>query len=80
MGALLSAYNSHSNVEFGEVLAKRLIDLELEDIGPHVLFVEKGFQKAAGSSVFQGGDLEGEYLQVKGSVHKRTMVYSILST
>ncbi|KAK1374917.1 Pentatricopeptide repeat-containing protein [Heracleum sosnowskyi] len=98
-GALLSACRSHSNVELGEVVAKRLIDLEPEDIGPYVLLsniyaaegrwddvdkvrrsmVEKGFQKAAGSSVFQVADLGGESFQVKGSVHKRSMVYSMLS-
>uniref|UniRef100_A0A166F8A1 Pentatricopeptide repeat-containing protein n=1 Tax=Daucus carota subsp. sativus TaxID=79200 RepID=A0A166F8A1_DAUCS len=98
-GALLSACRSHSNVELGEVVAKRLIDLEPEDIGPYVLLsniyaaegrwddvdnvrrriVEKGFQKASGSSVFQVGDTRGESLQVSSSVHKRSMVYSMLS-
>ncbi|CAL5355806.1 unnamed protein product [Camellia sinensis] len=36
-GALLSACRSHSNLELGEIVAKRLIELKPGDIGPYVL-------------------------------------------
>ncbi|KAI9177345.1 hypothetical protein LWI28_013962 [Acer negundo] len=36
-GALLSACRTHSNSELGEIVAKRLIELEPTDIGPYVL-------------------------------------------
>ncbi|XP_059656717.1 pentatricopeptide repeat-containing protein At3g29230-like [Cornus florida] len=36
-GALLSACRTHSNLELGEVVAKRLIELKPGDIGPYVL-------------------------------------------
>ncbi|KAK7854510.1 pentatricopeptide repeat-containing protein [Quercus suber] len=36
-GALLSACRTHSNSELGEIVAKRLIELEPRDIGPYVL-------------------------------------------
>ncbi|XP_024995444.1 putative pentatricopeptide repeat-containing protein At5g37570 [Cynara cardunculus var. scolymus] len=36
-GALLSACRTHSNLELGEMVAKRLIELEPSDVGPYVL-------------------------------------------
>ncbi|KAF5734266.1 pentatricopeptide repeat-containing protein [Tripterygium wilfordii] len=36
-GALLSACSTHSNSELGEIVAKRLIDLEPNDSGPYVM-------------------------------------------
>ncbi|KAM7491120.1 hypothetical protein LguiA_034041 [Lonicera macranthoides] len=36
-GALLSACRTHSNVELGEIVAKRLIELDPGQIGPYVL-------------------------------------------
>ncbi|KAJ7952635.1 Pentatricopeptide repeat [Quillaja saponaria] len=36
-GALLSACRTHSNSELGEIVAKRLIELEPLDIGPNIL-------------------------------------------
>ncbi|KAJ0914061.1 putative tetratricopeptide-like helical domain superfamily [Helianthus annuus] len=36
-GALLSACRTHSNLELGEMVAKRLIELEPNDVGPYVL-------------------------------------------
>ncbi|KAF3449502.1 hypothetical protein FNV43_RR10230 [Rhamnella rubrinervis] len=36
-GSLLSACRTHSNSELGEIVAKRLIELEPRDIGPYVL-------------------------------------------
>lgn len=36
-GALLSSCRMHSNLELGEVVAKRLIELKPSDIGPHLL-------------------------------------------
>nr|XP_043606814.1 pentatricopeptide repeat-containing protein At3g29230-like [Erigeron canadensis] len=36
-GALLSACRTHSNLELGELVAKRLIELEPSDVGPYVL-------------------------------------------
>lgn len=36
-GSLLSACRTHSNSELGEIVAKRLIELEPGDIGPYVL-------------------------------------------
>ncbi|KAI3693762.1 hypothetical protein L1987_76714 [Smallanthus sonchifolius] len=36
-GALLSACRTHSNLELGEMVAKRLIELEPKDVGPYVL-------------------------------------------
>lgn len=98
-GALLSACRTHSNLELGEVVAKQLIELEPEDIGPYVLLsniyaaegrwgdvenvrmmmMEKGFQKVVGSSVFQGRDLGIKSLRGNDLVHKRSMLYSMLS-
>nr|GEU73272.1 suppressor of ABI3-5 isoform X1 [Tanacetum cinerariifolium] len=36
-GSLLSACRTHSNLELGEMVAKRLIELEPSDVGPYVL-------------------------------------------
>ncbi|KAD5316875.1 hypothetical protein E3N88_16821 [Mikania micrantha] len=36
-GAMLSACRTHSNLELGEMVAKRLIELEPNDVGPYVL-------------------------------------------
>ncbi|KAF9619729.1 hypothetical protein IFM89_009071 [Coptis chinensis] len=36
-GALLSACETHSNFELGEIVAKRLIELEPRDVGPYLL-------------------------------------------
>ncbi|XP_030533829.1 pentatricopeptide repeat-containing protein At4g18840-like [Rhodamnia argentea] len=36
-GALLSACRTHSHIELGEMVAKRLIELEPTDVGPYVL-------------------------------------------
>ncbi|KAL5707046.1 hypothetical protein ACHQM5_025142 [Ranunculus cassubicifolius] len=36
-GALLSACKTHSNFELGEIIGKRLIELNQRDIGPYVL-------------------------------------------
>ncbi|KAK7251841.1 hypothetical protein RIF29_35403 [Crotalaria pallida] len=36
-GALLSGCRTHSDSELGEIVAKRLIELEPEDIGPYIL-------------------------------------------
>ncbi|KAK1408950.1 hypothetical protein QVD17_41124 [Tagetes erecta] len=36
-GALLSACKTHSNLELGEMVAKRLIEIEPDDVGPYVL-------------------------------------------
>ncbi|KAA8522102.1 hypothetical protein F0562_012584 [Nyssa sinensis] len=98
-GALLSACRTHSNLELGEIVAKRLIELEPRDIGPYVLLsniyaaegrwddvenvrkmmMKKGLQKVAGSSLVHFGDSGAESFQGNGSVHKRNMVYSMLS-
>lgn len=98
-GALLSACRSHSNLELGETVARRLIELEPVDIGPYVLLsniyaaegrwndVEnvrkmmnnRGLQKVAGSSLVQLGNCATEFSQESDSVHKRSMMYSMLS-
>lgn len=98
-GALLSACRSHSNLELGEIVAKRLIELEPGDIGPYVLLsniyaeegrwadvenmrkimTDKGFRKEAGSSLVVSADFGTDFFQGSGSVHKKSMVYSMLS-
>lgn len=97
-GALLSACRSHSNLELGEIVANRLIELEPGDVGPYVLlsniYAEQGrwvdvenvrkmmtnkrFLKEAGSSLVESGVLGTELFQGSVSVHKRSMVYSML--
>jgi pentatricopeptide repeat protein len=98
-GALLSACRTHSNSELGEIVAKRLIELEPRDIGPYVLLSniyaaegkwddveyvrrmmkERGLQKASGSSLVHLGEFESKSFVGNGSVHQRSMVYSMLS-
>ncbi|KAK9266928.1 hypothetical protein L1049_027187 [Liquidambar formosana] len=98
-GALLSACRIHSNFELGEVVAKRLIELEPRDIGPYVLLSniyaakgkwddvenvrkmmkEKGLQKEAGFSLVNSGEFGSEVIVESGSVHRKRMVYSMLS-
>ncbi|XP_057968024.1 pentatricopeptide repeat-containing protein At3g29230-like [Malania oleifera] len=98
-GALLSACRTHSNLELGVIVAKRLIDLKQGDIGPYVLLSnmyaaegkwdgvesvrkmikEKGLQKAAGRSIVHIGDSGSEYDLESDSVHKKIMVYSMLT-
>lgn len=36
-GVLLSAFKTHSIIELGEIVAKRLIEIEPKDVGPYVL-------------------------------------------
>ncbi|KAI8546753.1 hypothetical protein RHMOL_Rhmol07G0144000 [Rhododendron molle] len=98
-GALLSACRSHSNLELGEIVAKRLIELEPGDVGPYVLLsniyaeegrwadvenmrkmmTNKGFHKEAGSSLVESADFGADFFQGRSSVHRRSMVYSMLS-
>jgi len=97
-GALLSACRTHSNSELGEIVAKRLIELEPRDIGPYVLLSniyaaegkwddveyvrrmmkERGLQKASGSSLVHLGEFESKSFVGNGSVHQRSVVYSML--
>ncbi|CAN4078138.1 unnamed protein product [Withania somnifera] len=98
-GALLSACKTHSNLELGEIVAKRLIERDPEDIGSYVLLsniyaaqerwddVEKvrkmmvvnEIRKEAGSSVVQFANSEIWCFPENISVHKRTMMCSMLS-
>ncbi|KAM3397053.1 pentatricopeptide repeat-containing protein like [Capsicum galapagoense] len=98
-GALLSACKTHSNLELGEIIAKRLIERDPEDIGSYVLLsniyatqerwddVEKvrkmmvvnGIRKEAGSSLVQFANSDMWCFPENVSVHKRIMMYSMLS-
>ncbi|KAF8380662.1 hypothetical protein HHK36_028152 [Tetracentron sinense] len=98
-GALLSACSTHSDLELGEIVGKRLIELEPRDVGPYVLLSniyaaegkwddvenvrkmmrEMGLQKAAGSSLVHLGESHSGSFLGDGSVHKKNMVYSMLS-
>lgn len=97
--SLLSACRTHSNLELGVVVAKRLIELKPGDIGPYLLLShiyaslgkwddvelvrmmmkEKRLNKEAGSSSLQFGECDSEFLVENGSLHRRNMVYSMLS-
>ncbi|GFZ02035.1 pentatricopeptide repeat (PPR) superfamily protein [Actinidia rufa] len=99
VGALLSACRNHSNLELGEIVAKRLIELQPGDIGPYALLsniyasegrwddlenvrkmmTNKGLQKVERSSLIESGDLGTEFCWGIDSVHKRSMLYSMLS-
>lgn len=98
-GALLSACSTHSNSELGEIVAKRLIELEPGDLGPYVLLSniyaaegrwgdvehvrkmmkENGLQKESGSSQVHLHEFKFESFAEQGSVHRRNMLYSMLS-
>ncbi|KAI3494779.1 hypothetical protein L1887_40390 [Cichorium endivia] len=98
-GALLSACRTHSNLELGEMVAKRLIELEPNDVGPYVLLsniyaagerwddvenvremmMMKGLHKLAGSSLVQFGNSDVGSIEGGRLVHKRRLVYSMLS-
>ncbi|OVA15306.1 Pentatricopeptide repeat [Macleaya cordata] len=99
-GALLSSCKTHSNFKLGEIVGKRLIELEPKDVGPYVLLSniyamegkwddvekvrkmmkEKGLQKDAGFSLVDlvGSNGTGSFGE-DGSIHKKNMVYSMLS-
>ncbi|KAJ4958389.1 hypothetical protein NE237_025500 [Protea cynaroides] len=64
-GALLSACTTHSNLELGEIVGKRLIELEPQDIGPYMML----------SNIYA----TEESIVDDTSVHKKGMVYSMLS-
>ncbi|KAJ4957469.1 hypothetical protein NE237_024580 [Protea cynaroides] len=98
-GALLSTCSTHSNLELGEIVGKRLIELEPQDIGPYMMLSnifategkwdevetvrkmmrEKRLHKAAGHSLVNLGGAGPESIVDDTSVHKKGMVYSMLS-
>ncbi|XP_042482632.1 pentatricopeptide repeat-containing protein At3g29230-like [Macadamia integrifolia] len=98
-GALLSACSTHSNLELGEILGKRLIELEPQDVGPYILLSniyaaegkwdevemvrkmirERGLHKAAGCSLVDLGGADYESTVDDTSVHKKSMMYSMLT-
>ncbi|PON34060.1 Pentatricopeptide repeat [Parasponia andersonii] len=98
-GSLLSACRTHSNTKLGEIVAKRLIELEPSDIGPYVMLSniyasegkwadveyarkmikENGLEKKEGRSTVHIEEVGSESSLENGSLHRRSMVYSMLS-
>ncbi|XWS49620.1 hypothetical protein CRYUN_Cryun12cG0018700 [Craigia yunnanensis] len=78
--ALLSACRTPSNLELGEIVAKRLIDLELMDVGPYVLLSYIYSLKGKWSEV----ENIRKFIKDRGlsetsvSPHQRTMINSML--
>ncbi|XVF13545.1 hypothetical protein REPUB_Repub08aG0216700 [Reevesia pubescens] len=78
--ALLSACRTPSNLELGEIVAKRLIDLEQMDVGPYILLSYIYSLKG------KWGEVENirKFIRDRGlsetsaSPHRRTMIYSML--
>ncbi|KAI5655844.1 hypothetical protein M9H77_33031 [Catharanthus roseus] len=92
--ALPSPFRNYSNLELGEIVAKRLIEMEPEDIGPYVLltnvYAAQGLwddvenvrlmmkEKEAGSSQIQFFYSKAYLHHGNRSDHRRTIVYSMM--
>ncbi|XVF52419.1 hypothetical protein PTKIN_Ptkin05aG0016500 [Pterospermum kingtungense] len=78
--ALLSACKTLSNLELGEIVAKRLIDLELMDFGPYVLLSYIYSLKGKWDGVEEIRKLikDRGLSETSASPYRRTMIYSML--
>ncbi|PWA96930.1 tetratricopeptide-like helical domain-containing protein [Artemisia annua] len=69
-GSLLSACRTHSNLELGEMVAKRLIQLEPSDVGPYVLL----------SNIYAAGERWEDVERVRELMTKKGLQKSVGSS
>ncbi|XP_021293080.1 pentatricopeptide repeat-containing protein At5g66520-like [Herrania umbratica] len=78
--ALLSACRTHSKLGLGELIAKRLIELEPMDVGPYVLlsYIYSVKEKWGEVEIIRKFIKDRELSETSASPHQRTMIYSML--